>query len=147
MIMKKVCEIFLIGVAILAIGLAGASYVICENTIPAWIVLGITIVALIILYWKKVRKRITFAIILLLVVANVGTFHLTNKISFLGGIISKVAAPIVAQDIGKGFTLNREETAKENALDASAEWEVPEGYDYEKINRWSIGSNTRLYHI
>lgn len=133
--MKKVCKIFLIGVAILAIGLAGASYVICENTIPAWIVLGITVAALIILYWKKVRKRIAFAIILLLVVANVGTFHLTNKISFLGGIISKVAAPIVAQDIGKGFTMNREDTTEENALDASAEWEVPEGYDYEKINR------------
>lgn len=44
-------------------------------------------------------------------------------------------APILAQQIGQGFSMNREDTAEQNALDANAVWEAPEGFVHEKINR------------
>lgn len=111
------------------------SYLICENTFPAWIVLLVSIVVFILLFRRKGRRIIVIGIVILLVIANVGTFHLTNKISFLGGVISKVAAPIMAKEIGKAFTMGREETAQSNAVNAEAPWETPNGYEYEKITR------------
>lgn len=133
--MKKIGKVLLVLVAILVLGLTATSYIVCENTFPAWIVLGISIAVLVLLFLKKVRKVAVFGIVLLLVLANIGVFHLTNKMSLVGGISAKLVAPIFAQQIGQSFTLNREDTAEMNALDANAEWEVPEGYDYQKIDR------------
>ena len=133
--MKKIGKVLLVLVAILVLGITVTSYIVCENTFPAWIVLGISIAVLVLLFLKKVRKAAVFGIVLLLVLANIGVFHLTNKMSLVGGISAKLVAPIFAQQIGQSYNLSREETAEMNALDANAEWEVPEGYDYQKIDR------------
>lgn len=55
--------------------------------------------------------------------------------SIVGGVCTKMIAPILAQQIGQGFSMNREDTAEQNALDANAVWEAPEGFVHEKINR------------
>lgn len=133
--MNKGCKIFTLVIGILFATLAVVSYLICENTFPAWIVLLVSIVVFILLFRRKGRGIIVIGIVLLLVIANVGTFHLTNRISFLGGVISKVAAPIMAKEIGKAFTMGREETAQNNVASASASWDTPNGYEYEKIIR------------
>lgn len=133
--MNKGCKIFTLVIGILFTALVVVSYLICENTFPAWIVLLVSIVVFILLFRRKGRRIIVIGIVILLVIANVGTFHLTNKISFLGGVISKVAAPIMAKEIGKAFTMGREETAQSNAVNAGAPWETPNGYEYEKITR------------
>lgn len=133
--MQKIGKVLLVLVAIVILGFAATSYIICENSFPAWIVLGISIAILVVLLSKKVRKVAVLGSVLLLVLANIGVFHLTNRISFAGGVWAKVLVPIFGPEIGQSFNLNREDTAEMNALDANADWEVPEGYDYQKIDR------------
>ena len=53
----------------------------------------------------------------------------------MGGIASKIIAPIIAEEIGQSFNLSREETEKQNKLDADAEWDIPERYNYRKVDR------------
>ncbi len=132
---KKIGKVLLVVGFVLLLGLIIASYIICENTFPAWIVLIISTLIVIISLVKQQKKLIVFGSILLLIIANVGVFYITNRISFMGGIITKVVVPIVGKQVGQSYDMNREDTLKLNEANANEHWDIPQGYEYKKINR------------